>query len=74
VEACIIAAVGKEPDPVDVLVEVVLVDVEVVLVEVVVTGDPVLVRYLMPLVPQEPVSGALIGTNVPSMTLPIRWK
>jgi hypothetical protein len=56
-----------------VLVPVVLVVVEVeVFVVVVETGLPVLVRYLMPEDGQEPASGALMGTKVPSTTLPLR--
>lgn len=55
-----------------VLVPVVLVVVEVEVFVVVETGLPVLVRYLMPEDGQEPASGALMGTKVPSMTLPLR--
>jgi len=50
-----------------VLVEVVLVDVSVVDVE---TADPVFSGYLMPLDPQLPLSGASIGTKVPSIKEP----
>jgi len=42
--------------------------------EVVLVGVPDLSGYLIPLVGQEPALGALIGTNVPSITEPLRWK
>lgn len=45
-----------------------------VLVDVVVTGDPVLTGYLMPLEGQEPAAGADIGTKVPSIMDPLRLK
>jgi len=55
-----------------------LVDVEpseevlVVLIVPIVVGEPDLSGYLIPLEGQEPALGALIGTNVPSMTEPLR--
>ena len=36
--------------------------------------DPDFGRYLIPLDGQDPLFGALIGTKLPSMTEPCRWK
>jgi len=52
--------------------EEVLVVLIVPIVVVVIVGEPDLSGYLIPLEGQEPALGALIGTNVPSMTEPLR--
>jgi len=70
----IMALVGILPGApvVELLDEVLVVLVELVeLVELVVlTGEPDLSGYLIPLEGQEPALGALIGTKIPSMTEP----
>jgi len=71
-DASMNAVAGSVPGvPVGPVTGVVVVPVPGVVVE---TGVPVFGRYLIPEVPQDPLSGALIGTNVPSITLPIKWK